>query len=180
MFHPDTQFLIDRWSELARSRDVRGGVPARERFTPESLGARLPRAFLLQGAGAEARLRLAGGWLEALHGRPLAGRAFLDLWCEASPVLVAPAVSQAVREGRPVVIVAQLGPRPTPVEVVVAPLRGRDGQADLLLRLVAPAGEAGLGRDESRQLAARVTIGVGNVGRPDLRLVRQTGRAAGR
>lgn len=171
MFHPDTQFLIDRWAELARAPHVRGGIPARAGVAPEDFGARLPRTFLIRGSGPGSVLRLAGSWLEALHDRKLAGSPFLDLWCETSPALVVPALAQAVREARPVVVVAHLGPEAIPVEVVFAPLRDGEERPDLYIGLVAPAASLVLAPGESRRLAARVTIGVGQHGRPELRLV---------
>ncbi len=171
MFHPDTQFLIDRWADLARAPKVRGGIPARAGIAPEDFGARLPRTFLIRGAGPRSMLRLAGSWLEALHDRRLAGSPFLDLWCEASPALVVPALNQAIREARPVVVVAHLGPAAVQAEIALTPLRDADDRAELFLGLVATASTLSLAKGESRRLSARVTIGVGEHGRPDLRVV---------
>ena len=171
MFHPDTQFLIDRWVELARGASVRGGIPARTGFAPEVLGARLARTFLVRGSGSGSTLRLAGSWIESLHHRKLAGAPFLDLWCEASPPLVLPALTHAIREARPVVIISHLGPDAIQTEVTVAPLRSGDGRPDLFLGLASPATNPSLAQGEPRRLTARVTTGAGQQGRPDLRLV---------
>ena len=170
MFHPDTQFLVDRWVDLARRPDVRGGLPARASLRPEALGSRLPRAFLLTGAGQDARFRLSGSWLEALQDRALGGARFLDIWCASSPPLVVPALAQAVREARPVVIVAH-GPEAAAVEVVVAPLRDADGRPDVFMGLVAPATALRGSGGEAPRLAARLTVAVGTRGRPALCVV---------
>lgn len=170
MFHPDTQFLIDSWLDLARRSDVRGGVPARASLRPELLGARLSRTFLLEGAGSDAMFRLSGGWLEALRERPLCGARFGELWTHGSTTLVVPALAQSLREARPVVIVSQRGPETTAVEVSVAPLRGSHGRSDLFLGLVASAASLDPGAGD-RRLTARLTIAVGDRGRPALSLI---------
>jgi hypothetical protein len=174
MFHPDTQFLIDRWSELARESGVRGGIPARARLRPEILGARLCRTFIIEGTGPSARFRLAGSWLEAFRDRPMAGRPFLDLWCETSTDLVVPALTQAIREARPVVIVSQSDPEGRHSEVALAPLSGSGPQPDLFIGLVSVTG-AELSTRGPHRLSARLTIGAGEPGRPDLRLIASGG-----
>lgn len=170
MFQPDTQFFIDRWVELARKAGVRGGLPDRTALMPEVFGSRLPRTFLLDGGGTDARFRLCGSWLEALQDRALGGARFLDIWCAASPALVVPALGQAVREARPIVIVAH-GPQATPVEVTVAPLRGPEGLPGMFLGLIAPGSVPRSVAGEMHRLAARVTVAVGNRGRPPLCVV---------
>ncbi|MFP5296591.1 MAG: PAS domain-containing protein [Alphaproteobacteria bacterium] len=170
MFHPDTQFLIDRWVDLARQPEVRGGLPPRSKLRPEVLGSRLPRTFLLEGTGPDTTFRLSGSWLEALQDRALGGARFLDIWCAASPALVVPALAQAVREARPIVIVAH-GPQATPVEVTVAPLRGAEGRPGMFLGLIAPASATRSVTGHAQRLAARLTVAVGDRGRPALCVV---------
>ncbi len=176
MFHPDTQFLIDRWSDLARAPGVRGGVPARADFTPETLAARLPRAFLVERQGDEAIVRLAGTWIEAFHGEPLKDQSLAGLWRQASRPMIASALAQTVREARPVVIAALAGSISAPIEVVLTPLRGTTGQVDVVLGLYAPASGFALAVTEPRLLTARVTLGVGSPGRPALSLAAVRGR----
>lgn len=176
MFHPDTQFLIDRWTALSRAPGVRAGLPARAAFAPETLGARLPRAFLAERQGEDAVLRLAGTWVESFHGEPLKDHALLTLWRSDSRPLVSAAVAQGVREGRPVVIVALAGAMGAPIEIVLAPLRDASDQPSLILGLYAPAPGLALAVDESRLLTARVSIGVGDPGRAALSLAAVHGR----
>lgn len=176
VFQPDTQFLIDQWTGMARRPGVRAGVPARADLEPERLAARLPRAFLLERNGEEALFRLAGSWLESFHGEALKGVPFLDLWRTASRPLVAAGVAQTFREARPVAIVALAGSLEAPIEVLLTPLRGAASRPDLVLGLYAPAGGFIMPVDASRQLTARVTVGVGEPGRPALTLAAVGGR----
>lgn len=176
VFQPDTQFLIEQWTGMARSPGVRAGVPARADLEPERLAARLPRAFLLERHGDEAVFRLAGSWLESFHGESLKGTPFLDLWRTASRPLVAAGVAQTFREARPVAIVALAGSLEAPIEVLLTPLRGASAQPDLVLGLYAPAGGFIMPVDASRLLTARVTVGVGEPGRPALTLAAVGGR----
>lgn len=176
MFHPDTQFLIDHWTALARRSDARGGVPTRSALEPEALGGRLSRAFLAQRAGDDAAIRLAGEWIEGFHGGPLKDRALLSLWRAASRPLVSSALVQAIREGRPVVIAALAGTLTAQIEITLLPLRGSTGQADRLLGLYAPAQTLTLATEEPRLLTARVSIGVGEAARAPLSLAAVHGR----
>jgi hypothetical protein len=176
MFHPDTQFLIDRWTALSQAEGVRAGVPARADLAPEVLAARLPRTFLAERSGEDARLRLTGSWIESFHGEALAVSSLLNLWRTASRPLVSVALAQTFREARPVVIVALAGSVSAPIEVTFTPLRSSSGQPDLVLGLYAPASGFALAVDESRLLTARVSIGVGNPGRPALSLAAIDGR----
>ena len=164
MFHPDTQFLIDHWTALSRRDAVRGGIPDRAALQPEALGVRLPRVFL------------AGAWIEGFHGEPLKDRMLLSLWRTASRPLVAAAVTQTVREARPVVIAALAGVLSAQIEVVLVPLRGPSGVVDRILGLYAPVATLSLAADEPRLLTARVSIGVGEAARPPLALAAVGGR----
>lgn len=176
MFHPDTQFLIDHWTVLARGADARGGLPRRTAFEPEVLGGRLSRAFMVERRGDNAVLRLAGEWIENFHGEVLKGRSLLSLWRTASRPLVASSLAQSVREGRPVVIAAAAGSASAPIEIALLPLRGSDGRAGPLLGLYAPAATLSLPADECRLLAARAAVGVGDPARPPLSLAALHGR----
>lgn len=176
MFHPDTQFLIDHWSALVGRDDARVGIPARAALHPDALGLRLPRAFLVDRSGDETTLRLAGGWLEAFHGEGLKGRDLLSLWTTQSHGMLAAALSQTIREGRPVVVSARVGQASAPIEVSLAPLRGPFGRTDCILGLYAPLKTLTLAADESRLLTARVSLGVGEATRAPLSLAAVGGR----
>ncbi|CAN7243670.1 PAS domain-containing protein [Brevundimonas sp. LjRoot202] len=176
MFHPDTQFLIDHWTALSRRSVSRGGIPDRAALEPDALGLRLPRTFMAQRCRDDAVVRLAGGWIEGFHGESLKGQSLLSLWRTASRPLVSTALLQAVREGRPVVIVALAGSLTAQIEVALLPLRGPSGRPDRLLGLYAPAATLTLAADEPRLLTARVSIGVGDAARAPLSLAAVGGR----
>lgn len=176
MFHPDTQFLIDHWTGLSRREGVRAGIPDRAAVEPDTLGLRLPRIFLAERAGEDAVIRLAGTWIEGFHGEPLKGHALLSLWRTASRPLVAAALTQTVREARPVVVAALAGVLSAQIEVALVPLRGTSGNVDRILGLYAPIATLSLAADEPRLLTARVSIGVGESARPPLALAAVGGR----
>jgi hypothetical protein len=176
MFHPDTQFLIDHWTALAGRTDCRGGIPDRAFVEPSDLGLRLPRAFVARRTGDDATLRLAGSWIEGFHGASLNDQSLLSLWRAPSRPLVSAALTQTIREGRPVVIVALAGSIAAQIEVALLPLRGSSGQPDRLLGLYAPAASLTLATDEPRLLTARVSIGVGSPARAPLSLASVHGR----
>jgi hypothetical protein len=176
MFHPDTQVLIERWTALAAGAGVRAGVPDRAAFAPDSLGLRLPQAFIAERRGDDAALRLAGSWLESFHDETLRERSLLGLWRTASRPLVAAALKQTAREARPVVISALAGSLSAGIEVTLAPLRDSSGRPDLVLGLYAPVSTLTLVADQPRLLTARVSTAVGEVGRPPLALAAVHGR----
>lgn len=176
MFHPDTQFLIDHWTALARRPDARAGVPGRAAVEPDRLGLRLPRIFLARRAGEDAVIRLAGGWIEGFHDETLKDQRLLSLWRSASRPLVSSALTQTIREGRPVVIAALAGRIAAQIEICLLPLRGPSGEPDTLLGLYAPAATLTLATDEPRLLTARVSIGVGEIARAPLSLAAVRGR----
>ncbi|HYC67606.1 PAS domain-containing protein [Brevundimonas sp.] len=176
MFHPDTQFLIDHWTALARRPESRGGIPHRAALEPDVLGLRLPRAFVARRSGEDAAIRLAGSWIEAFHGEDLKDRSLLSLWRTASRPLVSTALTQTVREGRPVVVAALAGSIAAQIEITLLPLRGPSGRPDRLLGLYAPAATLTLAADEPRLLTARVSIGVGEAARAPLSLAAVGGR----
>ena len=176
MFHPDTQFLIDHWTGLSRRAEARSGIPARASLEPDLLGLRLPRAFVAERPGEDPVIRLAGSWIEGLHDERLKDRPLLSLWRPGSRPLVAGALIQAQREGRPVVVVALVGEAESQIEIALVPLRGPSGETDRVLGLYAPAATLTLAEDEPRMLTARVSIGVGEAARPTLSLAAVHGR----
>lgn len=176
MFHPDTQFLIDHWTRLSAGAGARAGVPTRASFHPDALGLRLPRAFIADRIGDGGVLRLCGGWIEAFHAQPMKDRPFSGLWVTDSHPLVRAAALQALREARPVVIVAVAGGNATPIEITLVPLRGPSGQVDRVAGLYAPSGSLTFAARDCRLLTARVSIGVGPVARAPLALAAVGGR----
>lgn len=178
MFHSDTEALIKLWTSLRSGPESRAGLPSRASLHPEALGPRLTRVFLADRNQdeADARLRLAGDWLEAFHHRPLTGVALSSLWRARSHTMIAAAMRQAVREARPVVIVAAAGAANGPIEVTLVPFQGEGQRRELILGLYAPTATLTLPTGVAHQLAARVFTAVGEAGRPRLALASLDGR----
>jgi hypothetical protein len=176
MFHPDTQFLIDHWTGLSRRTDARAGIPARSAVDPAALGLRLPRVFMVERPGEDAVVRLAGGWIEDFHGEHLKDQPLLSLWRSGSRPLLAAALTQALREARPVVVIALVGQAAAQIEITVVPLRGPSGEPDRILGLYAPSSTLTLASDESRLLTGRLSIAVGEPARAPLSLAAVHGR----
>ena len=172
MFHPGTQSLIDRWTALPRA----GGVPLRSDLEPMAFGPRVPQLFSADRTPQGATFRLAGVWIETFHGRPMRGVPWLTLWEAESRPLVASAIVQTVREARPVVMVAEAAALRGLLEIVLAPLRGPDGQPDRLLGLYQPLVQHAGRREAGGPLTARLSIGVGVSARPALTLAALDGR----
>lgn len=176
MFHPDTQFLIDHWTSLAARRGTRGGVPDRADLKPDALGLRLPRSFMAERKGAEVRLRLVGGWIESLHGAPLASETLASLWRAESRAMIQAAAQRAMDETAPMVVNATVGAAGSSLEIALAPMRSASGRVDRILGLYAPLSSLTLTRDESRQLTGRFARTVRSVSRPPLSLAAVDGR----
>ena len=172
MFHSGTQRLIGLWSALPGG----GRTPARADLDPTALGPLLPQAFMAERRGDDAILRIAGGWIERLHGRNLKGEAWLSLWLPAGQDIVAAAIIQTAREGRPVVIAAETPFEGDPIEIVIAPMRSPDGATDRLLGLYQPTRFGGQSLRDIDALTACTSMGVGPIRRAPLQLAAIDGR----
>ncbi len=172
MFHSGTQTLIDRWVALPRV----GGVPARADLEPMRFGPLTPQLFSADRTPEGAVFRLAGAWIEVLHGRPMRGVSWLDLWSIESRPLVQAAIVQTVREARPVVMVAEAARLRGVLEIVIAPLRTADERTDRLMGLYQPVLEQERRKEAAGPLTARLSVGVGVPNRPALTLAALDGR----
>jgi hypothetical protein len=172
MFHPGTQTLIDHWAALPEARRI----PARADLEPMRFGRLVPQMFSADRSEAGARFRLAGAWIETLHGRSMQGTDWLGLWAPESRPLVASAVVQTFREARPVVMVAEAERLRGVIEIVIAPLRSADGTPDRLVGLYQPMAEQERRTEAIGPMTARLSIGVGVSGRPSLTLAALDGR----
>jgi len=172
MFHSGSQTLIDLWSALPDA----GRIPARAAFQPLSLGVLTPQLFSADRTEDGARLRLAGGWIERLHGEPLKGRDWLSLWRGDSRPLVASSVAQALREARPVVLAADAAGLDGVLEIVIVPFRDATGAADRIVGLYQPVAPRDRDADSVGPLSARLSIAVGRTTRAPLTLAAIDGR----
>lgn len=138
MFHPNTERLIDYW----RGCKGQGFLPSRTAIDPGAFSDLLPQTFIIgrQGPGLYP-FRLSGGFLVDLHGRELKGEQALSLWARPDRVQVQSALEVARRSPDPVVITTEvraLGTPPALMEVLIAPLTGKTGEADRYLGLYQP------------------------------------------
>lgn len=173
MFHPGTSALIETWSALPEA----GRIPARAHFDPMSVHTLLPRLWSAQQANGGAwTLRLAGGWLEKLDPRAAPGVDWLALWRPESRPMAEAAVTQAIREARPVVLIAESVLLSAPVEVTLAPLRDRSGAATRLIGLYQPTDAADLAAENIGELSIRLSVAAGDSRRAPLSLATLDGR----
>ncbi len=172
MFHPGTQQLIETWRALPDA----ARIPARADFDPMRLGRLVPQLFSADRTAEGATFRLAGGWIETLHHRPLRGVSWLELWTPESRPMVAAAVIQTFREARPVVIVAEAERLRGGLEIVLAPLRQGGDTADRLIGLYQSNALQERRKEAVGPLTARLSIGVGAPSRAPLILAALDGR----
>lgn len=139
MAHPSTERFADYWRGLAPA----GSMPYRSSLNPNSFPDLLPQVFIL---GRRARgvfpFRLVGGLLADLHGRDLRGENFVGLW-RPEDQLGLQASMELSRQGLGPVVARGLAlsdqlDLTMPVEVLLAPLMGADGEADRFVGLYQP------------------------------------------
>lgn len=148
VFHSGIQRLVDAWAALPGATRI----PDRAAFDPHALGRLLPQVFIAERRDEGLVFRLAGGWIERAHGRPLKGAYMLEVWRRESRLMVHRGLAQAFRDGRPVVFSADMETTDgalSPIEVAAAPLRGPTGLPDRLLGLYQPLEVHG---DEARDI----------------------------
>jgi len=172
MFHAETTRLIETWSALPGA----SRIPDRRDLHPLTLGPLVTRLFLLDYRPHNSRIRLAGDWIEALHGRPLSGHAWRDLWDQASLPLVESALAQTLHEIRPVILTGDCPRLPGGVEIPLVPLRGPSGRADRIIGLYRPRrSDQPVSRPPTR-LSAHASLAVGEPPRARPQLVALQGR----
>ncbi|MDG2522627.1 PAS domain-containing protein [Caulobacter segnis] len=148
MFHPGTQKLIDCWT-TAR---VDSTAPSRRDIDPANFAKLLPQVFILgrHGPGLYP-FRLAGGFLNSVHGGGLNGKNGLRLWSVADRPKIQAALESIRRVAEPVVITTELTAEGMPaasMEVLLAPMAGPDGEVDRYLGLYQPTAPLQRNNDE--------------------------------
>lgn len=135
MFHSGTTALIDAWSALPDAERI----PSRTAFDPMAVGSLAPNLWSADRLETgHTRIRLAGSWIERLHGRPLGGVEWLTLWRSDCRPAVAAAIGMAFREGRPMVLSAGSPLLAGNLEISLLPLRDRSGCASRIVGLCQP------------------------------------------
>ena len=176
MFHPSTERLIEYWS----GRKAGGRIPARASINPGDFVDLAPQVFILgrDGAGGYP-IRLAGGFVNELHHRDLAGENMLDLWTPMSRAELWESLEGARRTGEPVVLTVDINAVGATVglEVLFLPLTTADGEVSRFLGLYQPiAMIQRLGGRPAESLSIRRDGAPAPTDRPALRLVALEGR----
>jgi hypothetical protein len=119
-----------------------GGCPPRSSIDPAAFCEVVTQTFVLgrEGAGAFP-FRLAGALVEDLHGAALSGLDFAALWARTDRPRVQAAVEAALSRRRSLIASAygrSLSGAEARLEILLAPLAGREGRVDRLLGLYQP------------------------------------------
>ncbi|HEY4031397.1 MAG TPA: PAS domain-containing protein [Caulobacteraceae bacterium] len=138
MSHSNTARMLGYWE----GQRGQGGCPLRSSIDPAAFAEMVTQAFVVGrvGVGAYA-FRLAGALLEDLHGYPLSGLGFMSLWAPADRPRLQAAIEAAVSRRRSLIASAHgrsLQGSEARLEILLAPLAGRQGQVDRLLGLYQP------------------------------------------
>jgi len=154
-FHSNTERLIAYWQAM-RGEAV---LPPRTAIDPGAFADLLPQVFMLEREGpGRYRFRLSGGFVADLHGRELKGEQALPLWSARDRSRVQAAVELCRANADPIVVTTQVmaqGIDPFPMEVLIAPLAGPNGDADRFIGLYQPTATVGpLEEGVHRELAA--------------------------
>jgi hypothetical protein len=119
-----------------------GDCPRRSSIDPAAFSEVVTQTFVLgrEGAGAYP-FRLAGALVEDLHGAALFGLDFAALWAPADRPRVQAAIEAALGRRRSLIAAAHgrsLSGAEARLEILLAPLAGREGRVDRLLGLYQP------------------------------------------
>jgi hypothetical protein len=138
MSHSNTARMLGYWE----GQRGRGGCPERSSIDPAAFAEMVTQAFVLGCGDAGAYpFRLAGALLEDLHRGPVAGSDFIGLWAAADRPRVQAAVEAALARRQSLIASARgrsLSGAEARLEILLAPLAGRQGQVDRLLGLYQP------------------------------------------
>lgn len=173
MFHSGTSALIAAWSALPDA----GRIPARAAFDPMALGGLIPQLWTAERLDSgPIPIRLAGGWVERLHGKALAGVDWLDLWRADSRPMVVTAATRAFREARPMVLTADSPLMAGSLEIAMTPLRDGAGVANRIIGLYQPLDVSDRTAESVGELVARLSTEAGPSLRAPLSLAAIDGR----
>ena len=179
MHHSKTDGLLAYWRGISRD----SLVPARADLDPMAFRELLPQVFMLgRVAAGDYRYRLVGSAVDELHGTLKRGDAALPLWAEDDRVQLKAVFEAVARRCEPVVITAlgEASPFSLTLEILFAPLAGKDGRVDRLLGLYQPL--APIARLHERPFAALSVMRIAKASgddAPRLRLASVSGRLVG-
>ena len=138
MSHSNTARMLGYWE----GQRGQGGCPQRSSIDPAAFAEVVTQTFVLgrERAGAYP-FRLAGALVEDLHGSALCGLDFTALWAPADRPRVQAAIEAALARRRSLIAAAHgrsLSGAEARLEILLAPLAGRQGRIDRLLGLYQP------------------------------------------
>jgi hypothetical protein len=162
-----------------------GGCPQRSSIDPAAFSEVVTQTFVLGREGGAYPFRLAGALVEDLHGASLFGLDFTALWAPADRPRVHQAIEAALRRRRSLIASAygrSLSGAEARLEILLAPLAGRQGQIDRLLGLYQPTSPLFRLQEQRIERLFLLDIAFANGGDPvpaPLRLAALDGRAIG-
>ncbi|MGZ6011315.1 MAG: PAS domain-containing protein [Caulobacteraceae bacterium] len=138
MSHSNTARMLGYWE----GQRGQGGCPLRSNIDPAAFAEMVTQAFVVgrDRTGAYP-FRLAGALLEDLHGAALSGLDFAVLWAPADRPRLQAAIEAALARRKSLIAAAHgrsLSGAEARLEILLAPLAGRQGQVDRLLGLYQP------------------------------------------
>lgn len=138
MSHSNTRRMLGYWE----GRRGQGPCPQRSSIDPAEFADIVTQTFVLgrERAGAYP-FRLAGALIEDLHRGPLGGFDFIGLWAAADRPRVQAGLEAALTRRQSLIATAHgrsLSGAEAQLEMLLAPLAGRQGQVDRLLGLYQP------------------------------------------
>lgn len=149
MSHSNTRRLLGYWEGW------RGQAPCPQRSSidPAEFADIVTQTFVVgrERPGAYP-FRLAGALIEDLHRGPLAGRDFLSLWAPLDRPQIRAGLEAALARRQSLIATAHgrsLSGAEARLELLLAPLAGRQGQVDRLLGLYQPTSPLFRLRDQS-------------------------------
>jgi hypothetical protein len=161
VFHSNTEHLLGYWRALARG----AAAPLRSAFNPAAVAELLPQLFMLDLGTGALPFRLAGEFLIDLHAKPLRGQDFQTLFSPGGRRVVTQAALSALNDPYPSVLACEAFSaegRSLTMEIVLAPLAGREGRVERLLGLYQPTSlVARLGGKPVVEMNARLAGGDG-------------------
>jgi hypothetical protein len=138
MSHSNTARMLGYWE----GQRGQGGCPERSSIDPAAFVEVVTQTFVLgrERAGSYP-FRLAGALVEDLHGSALSGLDFAALWAPADRPRMQAAIEAALARRRSLIAAAHgrsLSGAEARLEILLAPLAGRQGRVDRLLGLYQP------------------------------------------
>ncbi len=178
MVHPNTERLTEYW----QARQQGGEAPWRTDVDPMDFHDLLPQVLIVgRAADGTYPFRLAGGFVSDLHRSDLRGRCLLEMWRPGDRWQLKSALEFARGRPEPLIVSADILADGTPsvaLELLLAPLRGQDGDVDRFIGLYQPTGQVSrlLGRPARTLAIAGISRSNGGEAAPSLRLASVNGR----